>query len=427
MVEIDIDAHFDIAICGGGLVGLTLANALGGSNFKIAVIDSQARPTLLEQGTSKQKAPKQKAPKQKTSEYQAATLDGCKLTSGFAPRVSAINVASMNILENIGVWQDINRMLAFKQMSVRDTSGSANIEFSAEDIQLDSLGYIVENREILVALGNKLETHENISVFWDTKLNGIAQATESAHAYRLSIGNQTIYCDLLVGADGGNSRVRELSDIKTLRWSYDQEALVTTIKTEHPHKNIARQWFTSEGPLAFLPLAEPNLCSIVWSLNDVSEHKASDLPEFCARLTEASEGELGNILGADQRFSFPLTQQHAFSYVKENLALIGDAAHTIHPLAGQGANLGFADAGALASELMQAKFSEKGIGDLALLRRYELARKPHNLLMTSVMEALKRLYTSGDPGINWIRNTAMKIANNNDLLKNMMTRLASGL
>ncbi|MBL4679830.1 MAG: UbiH/UbiF/VisC/COQ6 family ubiquinone biosynthesis hydroxylase [Pseudomonadales bacterium] len=426
MAEIDTDAHFDIAICGGGLVGLTLANALGRSNFKIAVIDGQARPTFSEQ----------KAPKQKAAEYQAVTLDGCKLASGFAPRVSAINVASMKILENIGVWQDIKRMLAFKQMSVRDTSGSANIKFSAEDIQLDSLGYIVENREILVALANKLKTHENISVFWDTKLNGIddtpqttdtAQATDKTHTYRLSIGNQTIYCDLLVGADGGNSRVRELSGIKTLRWSYDQEALVTTIKTEYPHEKIARQWFTSEGPLAFLPLAEPNLCSIVWSLNDVSEHKASNLREFCARLTEASEGELGNIIGADQRFSFPLTQQHAFSYVKENLALIGDAAHTIHPLAGQGANLGFADASALASELMQAKFSEKGIGDLALLRRYELARKPHNLLMTSVMEALKRLYTSGDPGINWIRNTAMKIANDNDLLKNMMARLASGL
>lgn len=412
---------FDVIICGGGLVGLTLANALGSSNLSVALIDGQSCPPLP--GPALQKA-------------EAPSLNQYQLQSGYAPRVSAINVASKNILENLGVWQNVNRICAFDKMSVRDTSGSAQIEFSASDIKLESLGYVVENRQILAALADNLSRFTNVSCFWDTGLkeivdnrleSGIEVLEENPRAYLLYAEDKGMACDLLVGADGGNSRVRELADIKTLRWSYDQEAIVTTIQTELPHGNIARQWFTPEGPLAFLPLADPHYCSIVWSLNDVSQHKNASPEEFCASLSDASEGELGKVVGADERLSFPLAQQHAFRYVKDNLALIGDAAHTIHPLAGQGANLGFADASALASELKQAKFSESGIGDLLLLRRYEKSRRAHNLLMTSVMEALKRLYTSGDPGVNWLRNTVMKVANDNDMLKSMMTRLASGL
>ena len=412
---------FDVIICGGGLVGLTLANALGDSHLTVALIDGQSCPVL--------------AGANSTEQNEKPLLDNYKLRSGYAPRVSAINLASKNILENLGVWQEVNRICAFDQMSVRDTSGSAHIEFSAEDIKLESLGYIVENRQVLASLANKVSTYKNLTCYWNTKVEDVLeeasetseQESEFHRAYLLYAADEKLACDLLVGADGGNSRIRELANIKTIRWSYDQEALVTTIQTEQPHGGIARQWFTEEGPLAFLPLADPNFCSIVWSLNDVSLHKQASEASFCASLSVASEGELGEILGTDERFSFPLAQQHAFRYVKSNLALIGDAAHTIHPLAGQGANLGFADANALAIELKQAKFSESNIGDLRLLRRYEQSRQAHNLLMTSVMEAIKRLYTSSDPGINWLRNTAMKAANGNDMLKSMMTRLASGL
>jgi 2-octaprenylphenol hydroxylase len=409
---------FDVVICGGGLVGLTLANALGNSNLAVALIDGQSRPVLSSLPLLGQDL--------------GLVEDQYKLQSGFAPRVSAINVASKNILENLDVWQSVDRVCAFSHMSVRDTNGSAHIEFSAEDINLDSLGFIVENRQMLVSLADKLADYKNICCYWDTSVEDIQEcATEEAEgglrAYLLHAADEEIACDLLVGADGGNSRVRELANMKTLRWSYDQEALVTTIQTELPHGGVARQWFTEEGPLAFLPLADPHYSSIVWSLNDVNQHKKASNESFCASLSAASEGELGRVLGTDERFSFPLAQQHAFRYVKNNLALIGDAAHTIHPLAGQGANLGFADANALAIELKQAKFSESGIGDLRLLRRYEKRRQAHNILMTSVMEALKRLYMSSDPGINWLRNSVMKVANNNDILKSMMTRLASGL
>jgi 2-octaprenylphenol hydroxylase len=412
---------FDVIICGGGLVGLTLANALGSSNLSVALIDGQDCPLL---------------PDPDFQDVENTHLNQYQLQSGYDPRVSAINVASKNILENLGVWQNVNRICAFDQMSVRDASGSAQIKFFASDIKLESLGYIVENRQILAALANNLSAFTNITCFWNTRVKDIEEnpaenrseaSEENPRAYLLHAEDKEMACDLLVGADGGNSRVRELADIKTLRWRYDQEALVTTIQTELPHGKVARQWFTQEGPLAFLPLADPHYCSIVWSLNDVSQHKNATPKDFCASLNEASENELGKIVGIDERFSFPLAQQHAFRYVKNNLALIGDAAHTIHPLAGQGANLGFADASALASELKQAKFSESGVGDLDLLRRYEKSRQAHNLLMTSVMEALKRLYTSGDPGVNWLRNTVMKVANDKAVLKTMMTRLASGL
>ncbi|HIG42227.1 MAG: UbiH/UbiF/VisC/COQ6 family ubiquinone biosynthesis hydroxylase [bacterium] len=413
---INSEGYFDVVICGGGLVGLALANALKESDLKIAIIDAQGRPADFTQNSPE------------SGNY---TLSGFDLDSGYAPRVSALNAATIKMLKRLGAWQDVTRSCAIKKMSVRDSTGSASIDFDASEANLDSLGYIVENREVLSGLANQLDKDDHVQQFWNTRLESLEQ---SGSGYSLQLASdRQLDCQLLIGADGGNSRIRQLNHLQTVRWNYGQDAVVSTITTEKEHDGVARQWFTPEGPLAFLPLEDSRLCSIVWSTHDAdslmgTESGVDAVSEaLCCRLSEASEGELGDVLGIDQRFSFPLVQQHSLRYVKSNLALIGDAAHTIHPLAGQGANLGFADAAALASELMQSRFSDANIGDLSLLRSYERARQPQNLLMTSLMEAFKRLYATDDPGVNWLRNTGMKFVNDSKLLKSLVVRMASGL
>jgi 2-octaprenylphenol hydroxylase len=233
-------------------------------------------------------------------------------------------------------------------------------------------------------------------------------------------------CTLLVGADGGNSRVRELCSLRTVRWSYQQTALVTTVETELDHDWTARQCFTNNGPLAFLPLADQRLCSIVWSVNHADELVGLKDQEFCELLTASIENRLGRVLGVDKRFTFPLQQQHAMQYVDEQVVLIGDAAHTIHPLAGQGANLGFADASALAQVLAGARLEGKSIGETAVLKLYQRRRQTENIVMASAMEFFKHLYDTDNPGINWIRNAGMRLVNNDDRLKSIISKLAAG-
>ena len=401
-----MEREVDIVICGGGLVGLMFANLLVQSPFRLAIIDAGAKP-------------------QSTGDAATAESNaGYDLNSGYAPRVSALNANSISLLQRCGLMNDLGRHAKFQKMLVRDGEGSADICFSASDLGLDELGMVIENHLVIEALYQRLVQFDQVDLCYDVSVEDIAILDNGAEI-ELSDGS-TLNCDLLVGADGGNSRVRELAGLKVAGWSYDQSAIVTTIQTERPHDNIPRQWFTAEGPLAFLPLADPNLCSVVWSHTDATKLLELDAREFCQRLSDASEEELGQLVAADRRFSFPLKQQHAYRYVKRGVALIGDAAHTIHPLAGQGANLGLADAEALALEIRQTVFSEERPGDLKLLRRFARARQPHNLAIAGAMETLKRLYGSQFPAIGWLRNQSMRFLNQNNALRGLVMRLASG-
>ena len=190
---------------------------------------------------------------------------------------------------------------------------------------------------------------------------------------------------------------------------------------------MARQWFTSDGPLAFLPLPDPHLCSIVWSVTDVKKLKGLSGSELCQLLTEASEKELGNVTGVDVRFSFPLKQQHSFRYVKKNMALIGDAAHTIHPLAGQGVNLGLMDVQALSEELLRAQQRQLSFGSLAVLERYQRRRKAANLSMMAGTEGFKRLFEEPALPVRWARNVGMRWLDGVAPLKHKVMRGAMGL
>ena len=254
----------------------------------------------------------------------------------------------------------------------------------------------------------------------------------------------TVYLDderqlvapLLVGADGAHSKVRQLAAFETREWNYDHNAIVTTVRTEKSHAYTAWQRFLKTGPLAFLPLhcesngaMDSHYSSIVWSVEtDVAKQlMALDDQAFCNRLGKDFEYQLGNVVHAAKRYSFPLRQRHATDYVQPHIALIGDAAHTIHPLAGQGVNLGLLDVVALTQEIVRAKNRQLPLSEFATLRRYQRARAGNNLGMMMAMEGFKRLFGARDLTLRWLRNVGLNQVNNLPALKNLMIKQAMGL
>ena len=405
----------DVVIIGGGLVGLAFACALKGSGLQVTLIESQSAPRASDELSSDAA---------QTASHRS-NRDGAQLISGVSPRVSAINGKSRRFLSQIGGWPDDAGCKAdYTGMAVWDTQGTASINFSASEIQQDCLGTIVENAAIVATLYDSAMVLDNLKLMYETELESV-DSTEAGYAIRLKDG-QEIQSRLLVGADGGQSRVKQLAGLKSIDWSYHQTAVVTTVELDQPHDNIARQWFTASGPLALLPLNQPNYCSVVWSSTEPDQILALDAQAFCDQLTRITGKQTQAVLACDKRFSFPLTQRHAVQYTRDGLALIGDAAHTIHPLAGQGVNLGFADAQTLAQTLHQCRLEGQNPGDLKVLKRYENRRKPENMLMAAVMEGFKRLFGSDDPGVRWLRNGGLRLVNGAGPLKTMAAKLAAG-
>ncbi|MCB1645275.1 MAG: UbiH/UbiF/VisC/COQ6 family ubiquinone biosynthesis hydroxylase [Pseudomonadales bacterium] len=396
----------DILVVGGGMVGLCFANGLQGSGLDVTVVDGMPSPVAADAGGG-----------------SAPVRTGYALQSGVEPRVSSVNLASELLLRRAGGWPEAVQA-PVEGMQVWDGRGTAEITFDGALIGEAHLGTIVENQAIVAALHDTAVKRAEATLLFGTRVTAVEP---DPVGYRVLLDSgEAISCRLLVGADGAQSRIRELMNIRTIEWSYQQQAMVTTIETALPHGNIARQCFTDQGPLAFLPLRHPNLSSIVWSTNVTESLMALDDEALCQRLTAASEEVLGAVLGCDRRFSFPLRQRHATRYVGDHLVLIGDAAHTIHPLAGQGANLGFADARALCAALQRCRIEGLTPDDALLLKGYQHERRPENLLMTGVMEGFKRLFDTSDPGVNWLRNTGMNLVAGSRPLKTMIARLATG-
>jgi 2-octaprenylphenol hydroxylase len=319
-------------------------------------------------------------------------------------------------------------------MTVWDELGTAQINFDAAEIYQDALGCIVENQTIVSALQAVLREQENLQCFYGQKIKSInALAAESGqHALMLESGQQ-VRCQLLVAADGAMSRIRQWAGMPTREWDYQHEAIVATVETEKPHAFTAWQRFSESGPLAFLPLADANssghFCSIVWSQDTARAHRlmALDDAAFLAELEAAIEARLGKLVAISPRHAFPLRQRHAKTYVKPGLVLVGDAAHTIHPLAGQGVNLGFKDVSVLADILKQAERQSLDVNNMLLLKRYQRQRQGDNLLMMAAMEGFKRLFAQPDPVVRWLRNSGMDWVNRQGFLKNQLARHAMGL
>jgi 2-octaprenylphenol hydroxylase len=412
---------YDIVVVGGGLVGASLVLALAERGLRIAVLDTQP---LSRQHWQR--------------EEPQAGLDH------FDPRVNAITPASQRFLDSLGVWDAVleRRASPYTDMHVWEADGTGSIHFAAGDIHCEALGHIVENAVLLAALHERLHGVSGVELLAPVSLESLERlpvpgpldADQSRTVLTLADG-RSLRARVLVAADGANSRVRELAGFKLSEWDYEHHAIVTTVRTGLPHQRTAAQRFMDDGVLAFLPLQtapgvdDQHYCSIVWSVLPERAAKLmllSDV-EFAGALEVAIESRFGQIEHVDPRFSVPLRQRHARHYVQEGIALIGDAAHTIHPLAGQGVNLGFQDASALASQLLQALARQDEPGSLQVLRRYQRQRIGHNLGMMWVMEGFKRLYADQALPLRWLRNAGMAGLDRTVLLKSRIMRSAMGM
>jgi len=346
-------------------------------------------------------------------------------------RVSALTRASENLLDELGVWTDMKRMRVapYSDMHVWDASGKGSIHFDAAEIAEPSLGHIVENHVTQLALWKALQTHEKVSIICPDKVVDVGRDGSDSKVQLAS--GITLSASLVVVADGKQSAVRDMLAIETSGWLYDQHAIVATITTEKGHQHTAWQRFMETGPLAFLPLAhnDDKSCSIVWSTSPqhAEQLMALDIQAFSAALTEASERVLGNVIDVKDRGVFPLELKHAKTYIREGFVLVGDAAHAIHPLAGQGVNLGFLDVIALLEVISKATSQQRDIGGMHTLRKFERERKGSNITMLAAMDGFKRLFSNDDMLLSTMRNAGLSFVDNLGPLKQFFVRYAMGL
>ena len=379
---------YNITITGAGITGLTFAALLSkgrhASKFKIKIIDANPRPIF-------------------------------SLKNDISLRVSAISNGSIDILDLIGAWSFIKdtRVSPFTGMRVWDenfeSESKSSLYFDAAEFAIPYLGYIIENDLIKDSLLKILE-ETNVEIYFDTKVKEMPKG------------------DLIIGSDGPNSHIREFARIKNNMWPYNQAAFVTNVNVEHEHKKIALQRFLKDGPIGILPLSTGQT-SIVWSTKPekaASFMKLSD-NEISEKITQAADGILGRMSLSGPKGSFPLFAQHAQEYVKSGIALIGDAAHAIHPLAGQGVNLGFQDALELTSTLNTAIDNNLYPGDYLVLRRYERARKGPNATMLHFMTGLNKLFMNDLEFIQFIRKMGMQIFNNSGPIREYAVKVALGI
>lgn len=341
-------------------------------------------------------------------------------------RVSAITRASQHMLQNLGVWQAMlgDRVTPYQHMHVWDRAGFGEIHFDAADLAEPDLGHIIENRVIVRALWQSLET-AGVKVLAPAAVTALS-STDAGVTLSLADGGE-LQLGLVVGADGARSQIRELAGIKSRSEAYDQHAVVATVRAELGNQATAWQHFMPPGPLALLPL-QKDLFSIVWSTtpNDAESLCALPEDEFDLRLTEASESRLGRLSLQGARAAFPLRLQHAQRYVLPGLALVGDAAHVIHPLAGQGVNLGFLDAGALVDALVTGRERGRLPGAMATLRVYERSRRGHNTATQLAMDAFKQLFSNDSTALSLLRNLGLGGAGRLAPVRRLFERVALG-
>jgi len=392
-------ADYDIVIVGAGVVGLTFAAAAAKLPVKIAVLDH-----------------KTEAPKW--------------LESKLPVRVSAITPGSELIFKRLGVWDNIarKRICMFNKTFVWDAVGRGEINFDADELGLPHLGHIIENSAIAEALWEHCNQCENIDIYAGVSADAFYPDTDGGEILTPEIN---FTAKLFVAADGSHSWLRQQAAIEQKVKPYQQTAIVATVKTAESHANTSMQSFLPTGPLAFLPLGNmldhAHLCSIVWSTTEAEELMKLDTQVFETRLTEAFEYRLGEVELLTERIAFPLVMRQAKQYVANNVVLIGDAAHTIHPLAGQGMNLGLQDAAHLADHLMSALQQKRPLYSKRALQSYARARKAESQVMGKVVQALKLLFQPSNQLIPAVRSYGMQMTDRCKPVKHLLLRRAMGL
>ena len=383
--------HFDLIIVGGGLAGASLALALRDTRLRIALVESQAPQS----------------------------------PEGWDARVYAISPANVAFLESIGAWKhlDVNRLAPIRGMQVFGDAGG-KLEFSAFDTGVSELGWILESSTMACEFWQSAKRQGNLTLFCPATPAHL-EFRQDAALLHLDDGS-VLSSRLLVGADGRDSWVRQAAGLEAVNTPYGEKGLVANFTTEKPHRNIARQWFRDDGVLAYLPLPG-NRISIVWSTPD--EHAdalcalAPDL--LCERVAEAGDHALGALELLTAPAAFPLRLMRVPQTVAPRLALVGDAAHGIHPLSGHGINLGFQDASELAG-LLASTQPWNDIGEQRFLQRYQRARREETLLMQTTTDGLRRLFREAPPGLRPLRNFGLSLTDRLPFVKNALVRYALG-
>lgn len=394
---------YHVVIVGAGVAGLTLAALLAQSRqreqLRLTLIDAQAR-------------------------VAHAADDAIGL------RVSAIATGSAELLRSIGAWpaELEARACAYDRMAVWDEASTADssdaLHFDAAEFAVPQLGFIVENAALLDAALGLVERHAIATIF-AAPITAL-EAGAGGQQVVLEDGRR-IAADLVVGADGARSVVRDCAGIECAAWAYDQAAFVTHLRPEKTHQNTARQRFLASGPLGMLPLRDGRI-SVVWSTSEAQAEwaMAATDDELGAALSAASDHVLGRLMAAGPRGVFPLHARHARDYVKSGIALIGDAAHAVHPLAGQGANLGLQDAAVLAEVISAALQAGEHPGDRPVLRRYERARKGANASMLHLITGLNRLFATDSALLKELRTAGMRLFNRSGPIRQRVVNVALG-
>ncbi len=386
--------HYDIVVVGGGVVGAATVLALAREGFSVALVEKGKAPAPW-----------------KPEHYDA--------------RVYAISPGSARFLKACGAWSRVaaQRASPYTRMQVWESTALQSLDFEAAELAVPELGHIIEDSLLRAVLWDALA---GAPLMTGTQVTSLSL---DAGRPRLKLGNgETLEAELVVAAEGADSPLREWAGIDVGGWSYPQRSIVCNVTTEKPHHGIAYQRFMPAGPLAFLPLADGR-SSIVWSTDtaEAEELMALSGEEFCERLGVAFQKHLGAVTAADKRFAFPLRLLHAQGYVASGVALVGDAAHVIHPMAGQGLNLGLADVDALVTVVTEARRQEKSIGALRVLQRYERARKADNVEALALVDGLHRLFRLRAPELGGLRELGMSLVGRAGMVKTALAKRAMGI
>jgi 2-octaprenylphenol hydroxylase len=378
---------FDVVIVGGGLIGQSLALALSNFKLEVGLVDLNFEKPLL--------------------------------SKSYDNRVSAIVPSTVNFLKAIGIWGNIHRKRPYQSTRVWDQNSNGKLNFSSKN---DDLGFIIENNQIIHALHEAIECCSNIKVI-NSEVKSIVD--EKTH-YQINLDSSTsLNTDLLIGADGFNSSIRKFASISSKDRDYEQHAFVFNIETQEKLDNAIWQRFNSDSISAVLPL-DDHIASIVWSVkNDLKDElDVMDQELFLKSFSRSVEHAFGKLKIVSNINSFPLYEMKANEYVKPNLVLIGDAAHRIHPLAGQGANIGFMDIMELINVLEDSNFTN--LGNIRSLKKYERRRKFENEMMSNAMTGLDGIFKNTSEFVRTLRGFGMNLIDSSDSLKSKILERASG-
>ena len=390
---------YEAIIVGGGVVGASLALLLGQAGMRICLLD-KGSPSRVQQ------------------------------TDLFKGKTASLNLASIEVFKKLGIWEKVDQYSKeFTNIEVWDSEGSSVITFNAQDISESKLGKVAHNNNILSSIFDLVSKLPNIDILENESVLSINNDTESIEIKTDS--GLDLMANLVVGSDGSMSSIRSLSSIPIRTWSYEQTAIVSLLESEIPINKTAYQIFTSTGPIALLPVTAEgeDLVSMIWSADKVYAEKLLTLEdsEFLEELRLKTEGKLGNFKIREAISSFPLHQLHAKEYFANRTVLVGDSAHTIHPLAGQGLNLGLSDVIDLSERILSLRREGRDIADEKMLQAYSDSREKVNLRMAALMEGFKRGFGSKNPWVKLGRNVAFSVANETKFLKKKFIKEAAGI